>query len=728
MKYASAGIKLFLSPKFMLGYGFIGLMLSIDGLLYTVVSYLFRLFNILATNQLLSNEVYQAISSRIYLFVGIVALFTFSIALLKALVNPEELNKTPIKSFKAMVTSIILIVLLPTIFNYVFLFQEAIISDGTITHFFDIDLSNSKNGHDTSDTMEEICKDEEDDKFFCQSNYIVMSVFEAFFQVNDDTIQGLGSNEVINGILKSTGPLGSLLADKLSQNIATWKDAREFIIKTGNFTYISTFINAIYDADEDKAINYIFIISTVCGVFLAYIILSFCLDLGVRCAKLAFYQIIAPIPIFFRMIPGKEDAFNKWIKQTVSCFLEVLVRLLIINFVYFIADNLFIILREVVGGLSGIYFIGKAILVLGLLSFAKQAPKLLQDALGLQGSGVQLGIKGKLHDIPIVGKGFDAAYSGANKLKGAATGAAGGAWTGLVNNVGLKSGALMGAAKGFKSGGSQLNKQRQGVYEAFGGEGDAGLFGGRAFFDAKANKAEKDAKKIFKEQFQNSEEYQQRYRQELPNQEVAKQNAIAAAQSAYNNAFDAKKFIDDSLREFKKTDLYKGWRDSAFAQQKVNSMIAQGKLNGSDPQAIRAAVENIENEHVSNMAKKFIASGQDKDGKVMQYMKNIDASMEANAKLSKAQKSLDAARNIDIEKAAKESVNEFYRTAESKELSFTGKAYQKEMEADYIKDYKKRHGEEIALYEEAFKNYNKSNDGKKGAAPIAPPPTDSKKE
>lgn len=725
MKTVTAVFQTFLSPKFMLGYGFIGLMLSIDGLLYTVVSWLFRLFNVLATNQLLSSEVYQAISNRVYLLVGVVALFTFSIALLKALVNPEELNKTPIKSFKAMVTSIILVVLLPTIFNYAFLFQEALISDGTITRFFDIDLSHTKNGRDTSDTMAEICKDETDNKFFCQSNYIIMSVFEAFFQTNDDTVRGL-NNGIIDKALRVSGPLGSFLADKMNE--VTWKDAREYIIKTGHFTYISTFVNAVYDPDEDKAIHYIFIISTVCGVFLAYLILSFCLDLGVRCAKLAFYQIIAPIPIFFRMIPGKEDAFNKWIKQTVSCFLEVLVRLLIINFVYFMADNLFIILREVVNGMSGIYFFGKAILVLGLLSFAKQAPKLLQDVLGLQGGGVKLGIKGKLHDIPIVGKGFDAAYSGANKLKGAATGAAGGAWTGFVNNVGLRNGATIGAIKGLKSGGFQLNKQRQGVYEAFGGEGKAGWFGGRSLLDEKMNKAEKDAKKKFKEQFQNSEEYQQRYRQEFPNQEVAKQNAIAAAQKEYNNAFDTKKFIDDSLREFKKTDLYKGWRDSAFAQQKVNSMIAQGKLNGNNPQAIRAAVENIENEHVSNMAKKFIASGQDKDGKVMQYMKNIDASIAANANLSKAQKSLDDARNIDIEKAAKESVNEFYRTAESKELSFTGKAYQKEMEADYIKDYKKRHGEEIALYEEAFKNYNKSNDGKKGAAPIAPPPTDSKKE
>ena len=56
-------------------YGFFSIFLYIDSVVYKIVSMLFSVFFSLAELQLLKDDAYQAISSRIYLLVGIVALF-----------------------------------------------------------------------------------------------------------------------------------------------------------------------------------------------------------------------------------------------------------------------------------------------------------------------------------------------------------------------------------------------------------------------------------------------------------------------------------------------------------------------------------------------------------------------------------------------------------------------------------------------------------------------------
>ena len=171
-----------------------------------------------------------------------------------------------------------------------------------------------------------------------------------------------------------------------------------YIARSGNFFYVSLFLPNITDLANisGKGMRYIPIISTAAGAFVAYVILSFCIDLGVRTFKLAFYQIIAPIPIFLRIIPGKDNYFNKWLSATTKCFLEIFIRILLIEFVIFMFKNIRPLIATAFSGSAG--FLGGAILIIGLFSFAKQAPKLFQEALALEGTGVKLGIKGKLEE------------------------------------------------------------------------------------------------------------------------------------------------------------------------------------------------------------------------------------------------------------------------------------------------------------------------------------------
>lgn len=164
------------------------------------------MFYALAEVQLLDNSIYRAIADRVYLFIGVIALFMLSSSLLKALVNPDEINKGVIKSFKSLITSVILVVLIPTIFKYAFSMQSAILSDNIIGKIFQIDLNKFKETGESpitnsSDSMYEVCNFEtEPEKGVvvkdssgkdslvnseithneCQGNYITLTILEAF--------------------------------------------------------------------------------------------------------------------------------------------------------------------------------------------------------------------------------------------------------------------------------------------------------------------------------------------------------------------------------------------------------------------------------------------------------------------------------------------------------------------------------------------------------------------
>ena len=64
--------------------------------------------------------------------------------------------------------------------------------------------------------------------------------------------------------------------------------------------------------------------------------------------------------------------------------------------------NFLPILSTAFSGMGEVNLLGKAVLILGLFTFIKQAPKLFKDAIGIEGTGVQLGIKGKLDEATAI--------------------------------------------------------------------------------------------------------------------------------------------------------------------------------------------------------------------------------------------------------------------------------------------------------------------------------------
>ena len=92
---------------------------------------------------------------------------------------------------------------------------------------------------------------------------------------------------------------------------------------------------------EDGEISYLYGISTIAGAFTLYAFVSFSIDMGVRAAKLAYYQIIAPVPLIMQVLPGKgESTFKEYTKGVIHTFLEVFIRIAVVYIVVYIICHL----------------------------------------------------------------------------------------------------------------------------------------------------------------------------------------------------------------------------------------------------------------------------------------------------------------------------------------------------------------------------------------------------
>ena len=162
--------------------------------------------------------------------------------------------------------------------------------------------------------------------------------------------------------------------------------------------------------------------------------------MAIRVIKLAFYQIIAPIPVICRILPGgkMKDVFSKWTKQVISIFLEVFIRIGIM----YLGIFLITLIIDNFGNIAGINslpltqkLIVQALLIMGVIIFIRQAPKLLGELLNLDTGGMKLGLMDKL-------------AMGGGLLAGAA---AGGLVTGGTRNF-VSAFKGKGIGKDFKSG------------------------------------------------------------------------------------------------------------------------------------------------------------------------------------------------------------------------------------------------------------------------------------
>lgn len=368
----------------MLGIGdkfheaWISLWMAIDSLLYTFVGYAYRIFLLLSKFNPFSVDTYKTLVQNIYIVIGVAMLFALTYSLLKAVINPDDFSKgdsTPQKILVNIITSIIIIIVLPTGFKYIGYFQDAVIDNDIIGKVIIGPNSN------TSNTLN-------------NGGYVMAEkVFEPFFQPNSDYCDK-GDYKTTDDCAKSIE-----LDDPYDANgttVSNLSDAYSALQSTGDFFALNGFLDNI----QDKDISYLYFISSAAAVFLFYVIISFCFDLGIRVVKLAFLQIIAPVPVICRAIPKGKDIFNNWSKMLFSVYLEVFVRIGAMDIgvqmiTLFIRNTSWLSSSDEKNPL--ILMLANAFVILGVIAFVKEVPKMLSKLFpGLDSGNMKLGIKDKL--------------------------------------------------------------------------------------------------------------------------------------------------------------------------------------------------------------------------------------------------------------------------------------------------------------------------------------------
>lgn len=345
-------------PMHALSLGFHSIMLWLDAIVYEFVARMYNIFILLAETNIFSQDFYRSFSQRIYAVLGVVMLFVLAYALLQALIDPDKLTKGDKgigKMVPTFVTSLIIIGLLPTIFDFAFNVQNFILEENTIGVLV---LGSSVANSDT---------EVGNGGALIRKGFGVRLAYTSLHTFLNQENELCGEDEGFNGITCQE------MEEKISSNAS-------------NFMIILNMADAIADGD----IAYRWGFSTGVGLFLVYVIATFCLDLAVRAARLAFLQLMAPIPVLMRVLPTKNDMFKNWLKKTIACFTEVFVRVFIMYLaVYFISN--FELNWSDADGLTAA--IANVLVIMGILMFVKEFPKLLSDITGIDSGNIKLGIK-----------------------------------------------------------------------------------------------------------------------------------------------------------------------------------------------------------------------------------------------------------------------------------------------------------------------------------------------
>ena len=449
------------------------ILLTLDSIIYNAIDWFYDIFvaltqiNVFADNSSSFNEIVR----NVYVILGVIMLFVLAYSLLRAVIDPEQFSKKDnsfAKLIQNTVISLVIISFLPTIFQFAFNFQDAILKNHTIEKI----ILNDEN-----------IWDYEGENNPSPGRKLSYSMFSSFFHVDyeyctkknsKDDVTQLTEEEIIACesaiktdsaapvLLKPLKPLNALytfiqgLQDKTS---FTYFDN---LVKAGSSGF-GSYVNFAENA-ADGQLTYIWFFSTVAGIYVAYVLLNFVFDVALRYIKLIFFEIIAPIPVFCRVIPGGKfkDVFSTWLKKTISVFLEVFIRVFVMIFglylIIMIADMDLFKSFTSLGPIQK--SVANALILLGVVTFIKQAPKLTCDLFHIDSGDMKLGIAEKL----AAGGGLMAATA-----IGGAVGTGGRNLVGAVKNIknaksgeklkaglsGLASvgaGVLSGGARGFYSG------------------------------------------------------------------------------------------------------------------------------------------------------------------------------------------------------------------------------------------------------------------------------------
>ena len=469
------------------------LMLWLCDMLYRVIGLLYQVFVSITQVNLFDRETFTQITRNMYVVMGIAMLFIFAYNIVLMIINPDDKKSTgsTTKVVKETIISLVLVILLPTIFNWMYIFQNNIINSGIITSIIlnnvgsndnvDTSCNYSDYGFDNYATysgtgiikgqgsfgvdnkIDEITQ--ECNKFNTKTQkfkslkgaYLVApTILSAFYRPTnftyDDCVTFVEQNH-------ASGDFGTDDDKQICINYYYDVEYSKLSGDTSKFTKDKYLINsATDDTKEGMELNALFAI--VSGVIAAIMYFSYCIEIGVRVAKLGVLQILSPIAVMLRIVPKQKEAFfDKWFKNVKDTYLDVFIRLLIINFALFAVSLIPGVIKTLFSSIGDIdsngviQALATVFIILGILQFGKECPDLIKEFFGNSGRFSVKNSLGKLKSNANAAFGLGAGAIGAGVVGGFRNAASGKGIGKAFSAVGgAASGFVRGAKAGYKNG------------------------------------------------------------------------------------------------------------------------------------------------------------------------------------------------------------------------------------------------------------------------------------
>ncbi len=379
----------------------------IDRPAFLILNVVYQVFFNVATVELFSNVTVRTIYYRCQMVIGIFMLFKFAVTILEGIVDPTRITDKKQgagKIITRIITSLVILALITPINipNPANKWEEQLKNNGIIFGALyslqDRILTNNTLGKLILGTLED-------------SDAKNNSVAEAGSQFAKSIVQSFIRYNLKSGTL-DTPPDGGEYEDVISNRVCTTDSDVEDKYNNGNTQEILSLVNLECSAQNGGNLSstlkkvfggaqYVFAYSPIggiCAYIISIILIGFTVDIAIRAIKLAVLRLIAPIPIISHMnISAKEskgaDSFSLWVKSLTTTYLDLFIRLAVLYFVLALIQQIISpggVRIKLGTGLPGA--LAFVFVVIGLLLFARQAPRFLTEALGLQGTMSNIGL------------------------------------------------------------------------------------------------------------------------------------------------------------------------------------------------------------------------------------------------------------------------------------------------------------------------------------------------
>ena len=415
---------------------------TIDNIVYGLLTAVVAIFYNVASAQLISGTIMHDFFSRIQLILGIIVMFKVATSLFMGIMNPESVgdNKTGFGSvIKRVIIVLIMLVLIVPLdipgvdmddisdegqtswnarlnangiaFGTLFELQARLLKQNTIAKLIlGVDGSKSTSAESGLESGQDLSR----------------IIFKSFFTIAE--YEGEPICEASSG--SNLEKAYDLYLDDDSSS-AELLSIVNYTCEDGDGAVMSFFDTVdfldLFDGGNFYAFSYSFLFSTVVGIFCAIIMISYTVDAAIRLIKLTILYLISPIPILSYIDPKTEKNFQNWLKVVGSTYIDLFIRLAIVYIIIFLIrevnSTIFNGTNDFIGIEDGIVGqFSKVFIILGLLMFAREAPKFITDTLGLkQTSGLFGGLTSLMGGITSGIQGFKTAQdaAAANNQSGA---------------------------------------------------------------------------------------------------------------------------------------------------------------------------------------------------------------------------------------------------------------------------------------------------------------------